>query len=468
MNATNYTQYRKNGVVDSLIEMPNTEINHNRTFTGNLNLSQQIGQNQSLNIDLDYVNNDISNPSYYDVQNQDAAGNLTHRSELRIGKKTPIYVAVGKADYSINFGKNAKLETGAKLTSMRFDNDVQVDSREQSQSWMQIPELTSLVSLNESVAAGYAAFSSKLDAKTDVKAGMRYEYTNTNLGSVDQPNLVDRHYGSWFPTAFIKRTLNEKQSLSLSYSRRITRPQIRQLAPWLIFIDPTTLQGGNTAIQPSFTNALNLNYEIKSVHFGLSYSVEDAPMRYIPYVNEQTNRQVIRPDNLDQEQVYSANVNFPLHPAKWWEMSNNLFVNATQIDFKLEGRTFQVQNVNYGFNTNNSFQLPRKFTLEVSGNYASPGYWGIAYWRATGSLTLGLEKNLGDQWGKLRFNASNLFESDNWLGTTKQPDINLYTKASFEFAERTFMLSWSNTFGNSKLKSARQRQTGAVEEMQRL
>ena len=34
--------------------------------------------------------------------------------------------------------------------------------------------------------------------------------------------------------------------------------------------------------------------------------------------------------------------------------------------------------------------------------------------------------------------------------------------------ERTLLLSWSNTFGNRKLKSVRQRQTGSAEEMRRI
>jgi len=179
-------------------------------------------------------------------------------SELRIGKKTPIRVAVLKADYSIDFGKKLKLETGGKCTSLRFDNTVSVQSREPQQNWMVISDLTSLFHLNEDVEAAYGSFSAKISEKTDLKAGLRYEYTNTNLGSMEQPNLVDRHYGSWFPSVFLTHKLTETQTLNVSYSRRITRPQTRQLAPWLIFIDPTTIEGGNTAIQPSFTDALKI------------------------------------------------------------------------------------------------------------------------------------------------------------------------------------------------------------------
>lgn len=468
MEAVNDVVYSKNGAVESRLLMPNTETNRSRSFAGNINLAQQFSPGQSLNVDADYIHYDINNPSAYELRNLDAAGNPTAQSALRIGKKTPIRVAVGKADYTVGWGKNLKLETGGKFTVLRFDNDVRVESREPPQDWQVIPDLTSLFRLDEKVAGAYFSFSAKINAKTDLKAGLRYEFTNTNLGSAEQPNVVDRAYGSWFPSVFVLRKLTENQELNLSYSRRITRPQINQLAPWLIFIDPTTLLGGNPGIQPSFTDALKLDYGFKSWRFSLSYSIENETITHVPVVDAQTNRQINRPDNLDRQRVAGANLYVPLHPAPWWEMQNNFFVNATAIDFELEGEKFRLQNVNYGFNTTQTFTLPRRFTLEISGNYYAPGYWGIAYWKATGSANVGLEKRFGDKWGKLRFSATDLFESTNWFGATRQPDINLLTDVSFQFAERTFLLSWTNTFGNKKLKSARERQTGAAEEMQRI
>ncbi len=468
MNAFNSVTYSKNGNVESRLNMPNSEINHSRSFTGNINLAQQISANQSLNLDADFIHYNNNNPSYYLLQNLDAASNPTTQSELRIGKKTPIKVAVLKADYNLNIGKKLKLEAGGKFTSLRFDNTVSVESREPQQDWMVISDLTSLFHLNENVEAAYTSFSAKINEKTDLKAGLRYEYTNTNLGSAEQPNLVDRHYGSWFPSVFLTHNLTKIQSLNLSYSRRITRPQIRQLAPWLIFIDPTTIEGGNTAIQPSFTNALKLDYGFKSWRFGVSYSIEDQPMRYVSIVDAANNRQVNRPENLDNETVLSFNLFAPLHPTKWWDMQNNIFVNNTVLNLELEGKKIQLRNVNYGFNSTQTFKLKQGVSLEVSGNYNAPGYWGIAYWKATSFLNVGIEKDFGSKWGKLRFNASDIFESSNWFGETNQPEINLMTRASFQFAEHTFMLSWSKNFGNNKLKAERKRQAAATEEMQRL
>lgn len=258
------------------------------------------------------------------------------------------------------------------------------------------------------------------------------------------------------------------QNLGFSYARRISRPSLRRLAPWLIFADPTTLEGGNPALQPSFTHAFNLSYGLKAWRFGLSYSIENAPMRFVPTVDEQENRQFNYHQNLGVEKTWSANLYVPLQPVSWWEMSSNFFANSSMLDFELEEKALKISNLSYGFNATNLFKLPRRFTLEVSGNYNSPNYWGIAYWQATGSLNIGLEKDFGGQWGKLRLNANDLLLSTNWFGTTEQPEIGLLVRSSYQLAERVFMLSWTNTFGNRKLKSARQRQGGATEELRRL
>ncbi|MDO8368719.1 MAG: hypothetical protein Q7T20_18110 [Saprospiraceae bacterium] len=100
MEAENDIRYSRNGVQESRLRMPNSETNHARSFAGNINLTQQFSNNQSLNVDADLIQYDINNPSNYNLQNVDALGNITPQYELRISKKTPIRVAVAKADYT--------------------------------------------------------------------------------------------------------------------------------------------------------------------------------------------------------------------------------------------------------------------------------------------------------------------------------------------------------------------------------
>lgn len=94
-------------------------------------------------------------------------------------------------------------------------------------NWVANANLTSHFKLTEDVAAAYASLSFKGNAKTDFEFGLRYEYTSTNLGSVEQPDVVDRQYGSLFPSVYVSRKISDVQQLNLSYSRRIAQPGLR-------------------------------------------------------------------------------------------------------------------------------------------------------------------------------------------------------------------------------------------------
>lgn len=254
----------------------------------------------------------------------------------------------------------------------------------------------------------------------------------------------------------------------MDQSRRITRPQISQLAPFYIFTDPSTVLTGNSALQPAIVNAARLDYGFKAWRVTVSYSLEEGSMSWIPVIDQQRNRQVNTIQNMDHSKVLNLSLYMPLKLTSWWETTNNLFVNDTETNLNLQGNDIQLRGVNYGFNVSSTFKLPEGFVLELSGNYNSPQKWGVISWNATGDMHLGVQKDLGSTWGKLRFNASNLLLTNDWYGTTRQPDNNLMVDLSMKFSERVFMLTWSNTFGNDKVKASRTRQTGASEERNRL
>ena len=463
MYAVNDVKYSVNGEVDRRLQMITTEINHWNSWTGNVNLTHQFTKDKTLNVDADYVYYHIDNPSTYDIRNTDPSLNR----QLRLFKDTPINIGVVKADYSQLFGSKVQFDAGVKGTSSRFDNDVLLEEK-LLEDWTPDSDLTSHFKLMEDIGAAYSTFSVKLNDKMDAKIGLRYEYTRTNLGSVEQPNVVDRRYGSWFPSAYLSRKITENQSVNLSYSRRIFRPGFTQLAPYLIFYDPTTLEGGNPALQPAFSNSLKFDYRVKAWQFSLEYSREDESIRDIPVIDHVNNTQFNQPVNLGRAESLFASVFSQLHPAKWWDMQNNVMVIRQESDFAYEGKDLDVQTTFWGLNTNHSFTLPKSFLVEVSAYYYSPGLWGIYKWRANGSLTIGVQKKLGEKWGTLNFNVNDVFLSSNWYGSAYQPEVNLRIRNSYQQAERTFMLTWSNKFGNKKLRDQRRRATGAADEMRRL
>jgi hypothetical protein len=468
MRADNHIDYRTNGVLDNRVVMRTNEINHWNSLTGNVNFSHQFSKSKTLTADADYVYYTISNPSDYQIERRLGDETITEQRLLKVGKENPISIRVAKVDYVQQFGENTRLETGIKGAASRFDNDVRVENQAPNEPWKIDSALTSRFKLREDVGAAYATVSFKINAKTDVKLGMRYEFTSTNLGSETQPNVVDRQYGSWFPTIYLARAINEKQSVNLAYSRRISRPGFTQLAPYLIFYDPSTSQSGNPALQPSFVDALRLSYQIGPLNCAIEYNVESPSIRDIPIVNVESNTQVTRPENIGKTQNIFSFIAIPWSPKKWWNMQSSLFLGFQKFNFTLEGVDGNIPSGFTGLEHSQSFTMPKGFSADLSAFIVTDNYFGLTKYQSFGNLSIGLRKKMGERWGDIAFNVSDIFLSNNFFGSVNQPELNLQVRNSYQQAERVFKLSWSNKFGNRKLRDARQRERGASEELRRL
>ncbi len=131
-----------------------------------------------------------------------------------------------------------------------------------------------------------------------MKLGLRYEYTNSNLSSQTENNLVDKHYGKLFPSFFLSHSINDSNSWNISYSRRITRPTFNDMAPFVFFSDPYTFFSGNPGLQPAITDAASVAYTYKSVILSVSYSYETNTItNFSPIIDPVTNIETLAAEN---------------------------------------------------------------------------------------------------------------------------------------------------------------------------
>lgn len=469
VEAVNDVAYTTNDLLTKRLRVNISEVNNYRSYTGNINLQHQFSDTHRISLDADYVFYNIDRPGHYLNQSFDNNQNLSKADEMRIALQTPIRALIFQGDWERKFGKGLKWEAGAKLSQMRFDNETLVEQRAiGAPNWLKLAELSSESLFSENILGAYSSLSWQATPKTEIKAGIRYEHTATELGAPGQPKVVDRSFGQWFPSLFVSRKFDDTRQINASFSRRISRPRFSWIAPWLMFNDPTTFQRGNPMLLPSITDAWKVSYTMLHFQFGISYSNEANALRPVSLVDAEKNEQYNTYDNLNHFKSAGLDASAHFNPAKWWDMQYNLGFFYQTTDFSVEDQGLQLRNTGFTFSGSQTFSLPRKFRLEISGNYDSPHYAGIAYWKATGSLNFGIQKDLGSHWGRLRLSVLDIFQSANWYGLTEQPEVNLYVRTGFGFAERTLMLTWSNDFGNKNLKTTRKRQAGAEEELQRL
>ena len=468
MDAINNSIDTENGTPTSYVILDNNEINHLKHFGINYNVKHNFTENKFLSFDIDYLKYKFDNPTNYENSFYDENNNFDRTELLRSGKKTPIKTWVSKLDYSNKVNDKIKIEAGVKGTKSNFENDVNVDDFENN-VWVSDATLTNKSDLDEKIYAAYSALEYKFNDKTSLKAGVRYEHTDSKLDTDTQGTVVDRNYGIWFPSVFLNRKINDSLSLNLSYSKRITRPTFNDLAPFVIFFDPNTFLSGNASLQPAISNAFKFDVNIKSYFLSFQYTVEDSSIaNFQERIDEATGRLIFEAANLDYTKTFGITLGVPIKLTNWWRTQNNLTFIKQKVRVFYNDEPIELSLGNFSANSTHSFKISDSFSAELSGFYNGPGFFGSAKYDEVYGINLGLQKKFSDKWGTLKFSISDILDSIEFNGGTDLPEQNIKTNNTFDFFNRTFSLSYSRNFGNTKLKSSRNRETGSEEERQRV
>ncbi len=468
MDAFNESFDTENGLPISFVDLVNSEINHLKHYGVNFNVKHNFTKDKFISFDLDYLNYEFNNPTDYTNSFYDGDRIFINEELLRSRKNTPLYTWVSKFDYSNKVNDKLILEFGVKGTKNNFENVVSIEDLFDD-LWVIDPSLTNMSQLDEKIFAGYGALDYSFTEKTSIKLGLRYEYTNTVLDTDTEGTVVDRQYGEWFPSVFLNRKFNDNLSMNISYSRRITRPTFNDLAPFIIFFDPNTFFSGNASLQPAISNSAKYAINYKSYFFSLQYTNEEGSIaRFQEFIDEDTGRLIFELSNLDFTKTFTTTLGFPLKISNWWRTQNNLTYVRQKVRAFYNEEPIELSLGNFSANSTHSFKISNSFSTEVSGFYNGPGFFGSAKYDEVYGINIGFQQKFSDKWGTLKFSINDVLDSVEFTGGTDLPEQNIKTENLFDFSNRTFTLTYSRNFGNQKLQSKRERETGSEEERRRV
>ncbi|MFH4967014.1 outer membrane beta-barrel family protein [Gaetbulibacter sp. M240] len=468
MDAYNYRFDTENGMPTSFLDIYNFELHDKKHIGLNYNLKHNFSEDSYLSFNVDYLYYKFNNPTDYENIYYDENNNFLRTEYLRSGKITPLATWVGSLDYSTTVNDDLKVETGVKAVKSNFENYVNVDNLENN-VWVEDPSLTNTSFLDEKIYAAYGSADYTLTEKTSVKLGLRYEHTISKLDTDKQGTVVDRNYGIWFPSAYFNHKLNDTLSLNLSYSKRITRPTFNDLAPFVLFFDPNTFISGNASLQPAISNAYKFSVNYKSYFLSFEYTNQDSTIaQFQEKLDPSTGRLIFEAANLDYTKTFSIILGLPVKITSWWRTQNNINLVKQTVRTFYNEEPLKLSIGNFSANSSHSFKISESFSAELSGLYNGPSIFGSARYQSYYALNFGVQKKLKDNWGNLKFGINDLLESFEFNGGTDLPDQNIKTSNTFDFSNRTFLLTYSRNFGNTKVKAARDRETGSEEERRRV
>lgn len=327
----------------------------------------------------------------------------------------------------------------------------------------------------ENINAVYANYNRSFK-NFSIQAGLRLENTNSSGHSngykYDGAYLVydsvfTRHYTDLFPSAAITYKKNPLQQWSLTYSKRIDRPAYQDLNPFEFRLDEYTYQKGNTDLRPQYTNSVGLTYMYKyKLTTTLNYShVRDVFTQLVDTADK--SKAFITKKNLATQDIVSLNVSYPFQ-YKWYSVFGNMnaYYSKYNADFGT-GRTVNADVYAVTFYAQNTFRFGKGWTGELSGWYSSPSIWqGTFKTKQLWSIDGGIQKAVLKGKANIKASVSDIFNSFHWNATSDFAGQYLNAKGGFE--SRQFKLFFTYRFGNSQVKAARQRKTGADDENSRV
>ncbi len=468
MFSINNSFYTQNKVLSSYSNLENNEVNQWKNFSANYNIKHTINEKSFLTFDTDYLYYRDDNPNDYSTDYYDANNVLQRNSLIESSKITPIKTWVAKVDYTNRINAKLSIETGVKGILSTFENDVAVTNFIDNK-WQIDPTLTNTSFLDEKVMAAYTSFDFTISPKTTAKAGLRYEWTNSVLTDAADIKIVDRQYGLFFPTIYLNRKISETLNMNWSYSKRISRPTFNQMAPFVIFFDPTTFITGNSALQPAITDAFKYDITYKTYFVSFQYAFQDSSIaRFQERIDATNNRLIFEASNLDFTRTYSATFGIPIDISTWWRMQNNISGIYQQISAYQNKKPVEISLGSFQFNTTQFFKLSSSFSAELSGFYNGPSASGIAKSKSFYSINAGLQRVLPNNHGSLKFAVSDIFESLKFQAGTAVQGSNFTTSNIFDFSNRTFTLTYTRNFGRNEIKASRSRGTGSDDERRRV
>jgi hypothetical protein len=475
-----FSGYRRNWQMNALAEDINREASNStiitnlkvyegniwQSATGSMGLQTKINKKSDIGFNVDYLYYHNSNPSNYDNKLLYEQSNQEEAAKIDLQKETPIHIVIAKSDYQYSFSPSFGIEAGVKGVASNLDNNVLVQ-RYANNVWTIDPKFTSYSNLNEQIGAGYVSAKWQGERKWQANGGLRYEYTHTAISTPTEKNLVNRKYGYFFPSLFLKKNIGSEKDIQLSYSRRITRPTYNDIAPFVFFWGPNTFSAGNTSLWPSVSEAVKAGYHLKQWIFSLQYTHARREISaFQPEVDSKTNSLIYRSQNLKYLNTLSFTNSYSIHLTGWWELQSNVtgqYQTATTSHLA-NNLTYSL----YGWNANliNIIKLPKDFALEVSGFYQSKSIFGISLFQPLGSLNAGIQKKFGEK-GSLRFSMDDILYTNLWRIKTYSDQNNLNTYLRYDLHNQFVRLSYSRNFGNNKLRSVKLK-SGSDEERGRV
>ena len=349
--------------------------------------------------------------------------------------------SIVQVDYVQPLGE-AKLEAGYKSTFRSFDNDYLYEIQDQNTGqWVNQEDITNRFLYEDQIHALYAIYSRSFDA-FDLSVGSRLEQTfvDTKLYNTGEEN--QQQYLNLFPSMQALYRLDDLNSVKLTYSRRIDRPNGWRLNPFPDIADSLNIRLGNPNLQPEFIHSVELGHMLSlnkaDITSNLFFRHVDGQVDYIVRVEDGISFR--QPTNLNTSMTYGFELIGTAQLTNWWSFNGSYTFFRTEVDGTNLGADFTNAGYSWNAKVTTDVNLPFGIDFQLTGNYTAPEIEAQGRDLARYYIDLSLQRSFLEEKANVSLSFRDIFDTRNFAGENFGQDF----EQTFEYKResRIFLVTF--------------------------
>lgn len=367
-----------------------------------------------------------------------------------------------QGDYVLPLGENAQFEAGFRSNMSNQETDYvlrrETDPVASPGEFEIDQDVSNLFIYDEHVHALYSQYGNKF-GKFSALLGLRMEISDITVKVHGTDLDAKKNYTELFPTLNLAYELNEDETLTLGYNRRVRRPRSWFINPFPSRASENNIFQGNPDLDPAYSNGVDLGYLKKwdkltfntSVYYNYSTDVFQF-IREADAIDPTITRTM--PRNISSEDRFGLEFSLNYSPFKWWKLNSNFnFFRITS-----DGKNVVPDSETNSWSTrlNSRIKLPAKIDWQTTFNYRGPQDNFQSKRKGIASVNLAFSKDILKDNGTLSLNVSDLFNSRKRISDTFIDGVtNSYSE--FQWRERQIRLNFTYRLNQKKKRSQGQR-----------
>jgi outer membrane receptor protein involved in Fe transport len=360
---------------------------------------------------------------------EDEAYHLNDSSAVRISDDYTHLLAIEHTanliiDY-IKPLKSGRLEAGIKIQTRRIPVTYSVEN---GVNTIIYPGLGDWSDWGEDIYAGYLnwVFESK---RIDIEAGLRAEQTkvfyNLSPSNIYYLRNDSYDYFNFYPNTRLTFKINQNNSLSAFFNKRVDRPGEPELRVFPKYDDPELLKVGNPYLRPQFTTSYELAYKLRWNNGSFSLAgyhraIQNPFTRIYSIDTTNSTYNIVNKIYSNVGSATNTGMEFILNQTitKFWKLTGSFNV-YTNIIHSFKGmllfpypRSFTIARTidnSADFKINNQFTLWKETQIQVTALYYTPKNIPQGKQMARSSIDLGIKQKVIRGKGELSFSFSDIF-----------------------------------------------------------